>query len=322
MKYAAPWIEKIFLICSILLVANDAFAERFLEKSTISINGEERQYFHLYDSESSVGDPIILLFGGSGCGDFGARFRFFFEQYHSPLNVYLLDKPGVQRGAATFYQKSDLIQCSKEFNDADQLERRVSDNLAFLEKQAILAARPKHSIAVLGFSEGASAALLIASRSKKIGWLANAGSGGLSQSEEFLIFADRDVRPYADFYSRKYLLKTYDAIRQDSHSTEKEFFGHSYKYWASNLFFDPLPVYAGLDIPIVVAMGEKDENSPVEAGRMLQNYFRSHPEKNFQFIEFKNASHSLQTPEKNGAQVFVASLQSWFKGDPQAFSQD
>jgi hypothetical protein len=42
--------------------------------------------------------------------------------------------------------------------------------------------------------------------------------------------------------------------------------------------------------------------------RFLQNYFLSHPEKNFQFIEFKNANHSLQTPGKNGAQVFVADL--------------
>jgi dipeptidyl aminopeptidase/acylaminoacyl peptidase len=87
------------------------------------------------------------------------------------------------------------------------------------------------------------------------------------------------------------------------------------------LFFDPLPVYAELDIPIVVAMGEKDESVPVESGRILQDYFRLHPEKDFQFIEFKDANHSLRTPGENGAQVFVAGLREWFKGDSQAFSR-
>jgi pimeloyl-ACP methyl ester carboxylesterase len=322
MKYLASCSEKLLLICGIFLISNNVVAARVLEESTISIKGEERQYFHLHDSDSINDGPIILLVSGSGCGDFGNRFRAFFEKYLPPVNVFFLEKPGVKKGTASFYQKSDFVQCSEDFNAADQLDRRVSDNLEFLEKQVVLNTRAKRSLAVLGFSEGAAAALLIASKSKKIGWLAIAGSGGLKQSEEFLVFADRGIRPYADPYSREYFLKEYDAIRHDKNNIEKEFFGHSYKYWASNLFFDPLPVYANLNIPIVVAMGEKDESSPVESGRFLQNYFLSHPEKDFQFIEFKNANHSLQTPGKNGAQVFVASLQPWFKGDPQAFSQD
>ncbi|MDB5989993.1 MAG: putative alpha/beta hydrolase superfamily protein [Herbaspirillum sp.] len=320
MKYLTLCIEKLFFVCSIFLISNAAIAARVLEESSISINGEERPYFHLHDSESTNDGPIILLVSGSGCDDFGARFRVFFEQYRAPLNVYLLEKPGIKKGSIGLYQKSDLIQCSEKFNEADQLDRRVSDNLVFLEKQEILKARAKRSIAVLGFSEGSPVALLIASKSEKIGWLATGGSGGLKQSEEFLIFADRGIPPYATLYSRAYFLKMYDAVKRDRNNLKKEFLGHSYKYWASHLFFDPLPIYAKLDIPIVVAMGEKDESVPIESGRVLQNYFRSHPEKNFQFIEFKNANHSLQTPGKNGAQIFVADLRSWFKGDPQAFS--
>src|ERR1700693_6331094 len=132
MKYLTLCIKKLFFVCSIFLISNAAIAGRVLEESTIFIKGEERQYFHLYDSESTNDEPIILLVSGSGCGDFGARFRVFFEQYRPSLNVYLLGKPGVKKGAASFYQKSDLIQCSEKFNAADQLERRVSDNLEFL----------------------------------------------------------------------------------------------------------------------------------------------------------------------------------------------
>ncbi|RXZ36158.1 alpha/beta hydrolase [Oxalobacteraceae bacterium CAVE-383] len=317
MKHLMPYLRQLFLMCSIFLFLNDAVAARVLEESTISIKGEERRYFHLYDSEPALDGPIILIMSGSGCNDFGSYFSKFFTKFLSPINVYLLEKPGINKGV-----REPDNKCSKEFNAADQLDRRVEDNLEFLKTEATLRKRAKHSVAVLGFSEGGPVALQVASKSEKIGWLAVGGSGGLPQSEEFLIFADRGVQPYASLYSRDYFLKTYIDIKQNKNSLEKEFFGHPYKYWASHLFFDPLPVYAGLDIPIVVAMGEKDESVPIESGRILHEYFLEHPEKNFQFIEFKNANHGLYTEKRDGVLEFVAGLQAWFKGDPQAFNQE
>lgn len=85
------------------------------------------------------------------------------------------------------------------------------------------------------------------------------------------------------------------------------------------LFFDPLPVYAALEIPIVVAMGEKEEVSPVESGRLLAAYFALHPEKDFQYIEFPGANHGLRKPGDNGVHRFIAALPQWIKGDKSAF---
>lgn len=318
MKYVVLWVKNLFLLCGVFLVTNEAIAGRTLEESTISIRGEERQYFHLFDSGHAGEGTIILVMSGSGCDDFGSYFSNFFKSSPSPIDVYFLQKPGITKGARGL----NGIKCSKEFIKADRLDQRVADNLEFLETEAVLKKSPRHSVATLGLSEGGSVALLVASKSEKIGWLAVAGSGGLQQSEEFLIFADRGVPPYATLYSRNDFLKAYADIKLNRNSLEKDFFGHSYKYWASHLFFDPLPVYAGLDIPIVVAMGEKDEAVPIESGRSLRDYFRLHPERDFKFIEFKNANHGLHTAERDGALEFIASLQSWFKGDPQAFGKD
>jgi predicted esterase len=317
MKYLTTGIKKLLLACSISLVTHNAIAERVLQKYTIPINGEERRYFHLYDPEHIRDGPIILILSGSGCDDFGLYLPAFFKKSISPVDVYFLEKPGITKGAT-----GPDVKCSKKFNETDQLDRRVADNLEFLETEAILKNSARHSIATIGFSEGGSVALQIASKREKIGWLAVVGSGGLKRAEEFLIFADRGIRPYANPYSRNYFLKMYAQIKQNKNSLQKEFFGHSYKYWASHLFFDPLPVYAGLHIPIVVAMGEKDQSIPIESGRVLQNYFQLHPEKNFQFIEFRDANHGLLTSSKDGTLDFIASLQSWFKGDPQAFREN
>ncbi|RXZ38006.1 alpha/beta hydrolase [Oxalobacteraceae bacterium CAVE-383] len=296
-----------FLICCLLFLTNLAMAERVVEQSNIAINGKQRRYFHLYDSQRiDNSTTTILLLGGSGCDDFGSYFPGFFKQYPTSVDVYVLDKPNVIRGA-------DGTECTKEFNANDQLEKRVSDNIEFLNSERTLKKKAEHTIAVLGLSEGGNVALLIADASKKIGWLAAIGSGGLKQSDEFLIFADRGVRPYGSPYSRQFFLKKYKAIKRYKHNSEKEFFGHSYRYWASHLFFDPLPVYARLDIPIVVAMGEKDQSIPIESGRALKKYFYRHPQKNFRFIEYKNADHGLSTPERKGIMEFIGNLSLWFR---------
>lgn len=306
--------QLVWLVFSVaLLLSPAAQAERRMDTDSILIHGEKLRFFHLHDGIAPDDGPIILLLSGSGCGDFSQRFASFFELYPPPLNVWLLDKPGIKPGADM------MAPCSNKFSAHDFLQHRVDDNLAFLAQHPVLKVRPPRSIAVLGFSEGGTVAPVLAAASDKIGWLATAGSGGLPQGEEFMIFAKRGVPPFGTPFSRKYLLKEYAAIKRDPASLKKEFFGHPYRYWSSFLFLDPLQTYARLDMPMVAAMGEKDDSVPIESGRALRDYFVAHPDKNFRYIEFPNASHGLRTPESNGAQLFVAALARWFKGDAKAF---
>nr|WP_277623932.1 alpha/beta hydrolase [Undibacterium sp. TS12] len=294
------------------LFSTSCLAAPFLQEHTIKIDGKQRRYYHLSDVATAKPGPPILLVSGSGCDDFSVRLPMFFERYPTAVNVYYLEKPGVKKNA-------DGSKCSNEFKAADKFDQRLSDHLKFVEQEPELKKMPVHSIAVLGFSEGGAVAPYLARDSKKIGWLATAGSGGLKQSEEFLIFADRGVEPYAKPFSRDYFLHVYAEIRKDGKSLRKEFFGHPYAYWSGRLFTDPLSVYAKLDIPMVAAMGEKDESVPIESGHALRDYFLKHPEKDFQFVEYPGASHGLRTAERNGAQEFIAGLAGWFKGDKKVF---
>ncbi|HTD05580.1 alpha/beta hydrolase [Undibacterium sp.] len=305
---------KSILALTLLLLSPVALAERLTEEALVTIQGEQRHYFRVHDTNPQHTGPVILLISGSGCADFGSRFPSFFEKYPAPLDVYFLEKPAVKIG-------DEDGKCSAAYKQADYLERRVSDNLEFLETQPLLKERGKHSVAIVGFSEGGAIAPLIASQSDKIGWLATAGSGGMRQSDEFLYFADHGVEPYAKPFSREYFLQEYAKIKKDPGNLYKDFFGKSYRYWSSHLFRDPIAAYSKLDIPIVAAMGENDDSVPLESGKALQRYFQAHPDKNFQFIVYPKASHALRTPEKNGAQTFAANLAKWFKGDANAFAE-
>ncbi len=299
--------RHLFAAAAAIVLSTSACAVRVLDEAPVTIDGQARRYYHLHDSEAAGRGTPILLISGSGCKDFGSRVPFFFERYPAPVDVYFLEKTGIHKG-------DDGETCSATYNEVDYLERRVSDNLAFIDSVPALKALGPRSLAVVGFSEGGMVAPLVALRSKRIGWLATGGSGGLPQSEGFLIFAGRGVKPYADPLSREVFLRTYAGIKADPDSLQKEFLGHAYRYWSSHLFYDPLITYGKLDIPMIAAMGEKDESEAIESGRALRDYFARHPERDFTFIEYPNASHAMQAPDKAHLQDYIASLAGWFKG--------
>lgn len=305
-------LHHLLLFACGILSAASALAERTLVEATIQIDGQSRRYFHLQDSASNEKPTPILLISGSGCRDFGPRIPTFFERYPAPADIYFLEKTGIEKG-------DNGERCSEAFDRADFLERRVNDTLAFIDTEPHLKSLAPRSLAIVGFSEGGTVAPIVASRSNKIGWLAVAGSGGLPQSDEFLIFTARGTAPYAQMFSREQLLETYAVIKADPKNLAKKFFGHPYSYWSSHLFYDPLPTYANLDIPIAAAMGENDDSVPIESGRRLREYFAARPDKNFTFIEYANAGHALQAPEKNNLPDYLAALAQWFKGKRDAF---
>ncbi|WP_165390897.1 alpha/beta hydrolase family protein [Pseudoduganella lutea] len=277
------------------------------------------RYFRLYDTGAKAGkakgaSPVIVVVSGSGCAEFGSRLPYFFEKFPAPLDVYHLEKPHVGKAAT-----GQPGTCSREYERADNLQRRVRDTREFLEAHPALAGLAPRTLALVGFSEGGHVAPIVAADSPKVGWLALGGIGGMRQADGFLVFADRGVAPYANPSSRALLEKQFAEIAADPGSLDKSFFGHPYAYWSSHLFHDPLPYFAKLDVPVVVAMGEKDESEPIESGRLLKAFFARHPDKRFKFIEYEGASHGLQRGDKRHVHDFIAGLAKWFRNDPAAF---
>jgi predicted esterase len=300
---------RILILAGGLLAAASALAERRLVEATIQIDGQQRHYYRLHDAGQEDKATPILLISGSGCRPFGQRIPSFFQRYPAPVDVYFLEKTGIAKG-------DDGTRCSPAYRHADRLERRVEDALAFIGAEPRLKTLAARRLAILGFSEGGMVAPIVATRSAKIGWLATAGSGGLPQSEEFLIFQARGAAPYATLFTREQLLQTFAAIKADPDSIDKEFLGNPYRYWSSRLFVDPLSSYARLDIPVVAAMGENDDSVPIESGRRLGAYFATRPDKPFTFVEYPRAGHALQAPERDNLSAFIAGLARWFKGEP------
>jgi hypothetical protein len=126
----------------------------------------------------------------------------------------------------------------------------------------------ENKIIAMGFSEGGRIATRLAAENKKITHLVSAISGGLNQFYSSIINNRIDAatgkmthqEAQAEIDS---LFAVYEKIYRDPHSTEKWYYGHPYKRWASFCTDIPLDHLVKLDIPILFLNGSTDRSTPI-----------------------------------------------------------
>lgn len=296
----------LYFLLGLLGHVPEAAATRVLDRMTMIIDGEEREYFHLYDQAAMDVKQVILFINGSSCTDGGLFFTDLFTEYLSSVNAYMLQMRGINEGDGG-------AVCSVTFQATDQLAMAVQDNINFIEHQHSLKKLGDHSIVAIGLGDGGNVALSIASKSKKVGWLATFGSGGSPKSENFLAIADLKMVSQSKFYSRDYFEAMFYALLRDPENAKSKFYGFPFTHWKSSLFFDPLPTYASLHIPVFVAMREDDIEVPLRSGRILKEYFMKHPERDFQYREF-SASSGSRMGGSTEVSEFINAVSHWLQG--------
>ncbi len=223
-------------------------------------------------------DTIIFFFTGSD----GESLRYYLKPYFKDLNlnatVYALQKRNIGNWS---------IKKSNGFDQNNYLEKWIDDDTFFIKHILnTLKTHPK-KIVSFGVSEGANRAVIAASKFKEITNLVVLGGGGLKQSEELSILSEYYGGNPENFS------KKFSQISNDPENINKFFLGSPYKYWSHVLFFDPIPYYTQLEIPIFIGFGEKDRSVPIESGYFLRDKFIKLGKKNLFFLEIKDCGHNF-----------------------------
>lgn len=232
-------------------------------------------------------DVAIFFVSGSGCTSIKHRLSSFFEPIRDKVNatVFALQKRAIDEDNRTG------SFCSSAFYKTDYLEQSIADQREFIDTQlAKLTVKPKAAV-LLGASEGAVVAARIASTDKRITHLGLIGGGGTTVRENLKALSR------STWYLRS-PEKGFAEIANDPNNTDTQIWGHSYKYWVSLLDINIGDELIQLDIPIVAAMGEKDEAVPVDAARHLQMLFEQAGKKNLLLLIYPNANHRLEDKEQ------------------------
>jgi predicted esterase len=261
--------------------------------------------YRLQLGNENSSDVAIFFISGSGCASVKHRLSPFFEPIRGKVNatVFALQKRAIDEENRTGRA------CGVAFHKTDHIGQSVADQREFIDTQlAKFSAKPK-AVVLLGASEGAFVATKIANADRRITHLALIGGGGTTMRENLKVLSR------STWYLRN-PEKRFAEIAADPNNTDAQVWGHSYKYWTSLLDIDIGNELIQLNIPIVAAMGEKDEAVPVDAARRLQTAFERAGKKNLVLLIYPNANHRLEDREHKTSyagdflEKLVASIQA------------
>lgn len=308
-RTVVDWLRTgLLAICVIIAMSGFAEAEAqevaeepFALQSQVFIfkDGGKAPSYTLRFDEGSTPDVIIFFISGSGCASVKHRLAPFFAPIRKSMNAVVFS---LQKRAIDEEDRTGAF-CSQSFHTTDYVEKTIADQREFIESQLATASPKPKAVVLLGASEGAVVAAKIAASDSRVTHVGLIGGGGTTMRENLKVLSK------TTWYLRS-PDNSFAAIANDPENTISQVWGHSYKYWASLLDINIGDELITLDIPIVAAMGEKDEAVPLESAQELQTRFNKSSKSNLLLLVFPNANHRLEDKDnaKSYAKDFLMSL--------------
>ncbi len=274
-------IRRIFCFGSIVLLALNSFADEsivstmkpqqvpgtpFQEYKVKDSSGREITYY--LSKSKKVSAPILLMIQGSGCvpllniqptGAYSTLFNLIPFAQEGDFSVLAVEKPYsgvIPNSNPASVQES----CNHDFHHDFTAESWLLALTTSLKSARRNKWIDNNRTLVIGMSEGATMAALLASHDSKITDVISIGGSGTTQLFDFIAFAyDKcfDVSNCLDGIHKQVAL-----IRQNPTSSDKFAWGHPFKRWSSFFPIDPSEELIKSKARIYIAFGTSDESTP------------------------------------------------------------
>ncbi|MFZ6675290.1 prolyl oligopeptidase family serine peptidase [Undibacterium sp. Xuan67W] len=255
---------------------------------------------------------LVFVVPGSGCVSMGKYLPDYFrglEGESGALRILILQKR---------HSQQDDTACSDAFIRDDHLSRWQADQNEFIGAQLRLLQRQgqhPRRIVMLGISEGAELAALLAATHPAITHLVMISNGGMQPLDAFRLLANqRNEAGDAGLLNEvqridEALLNTLpQTLGKTSGNaaltaafialTEEQILinGRSRQYWQELSQLRHSDNLLSLNKPILLCMGSADQAVPVESANWLERQFRALKKTNLQLHIYPDADHGLRTP--------------------------
>jgi pimeloyl-ACP methyl ester carboxylesterase len=220
-----------------------------------------------YISRPSAPAPLLLMIQGSGCvplmniqpsGTYSTLFDLLPFGSEGQFAVVAVEKPfsGVTSGKNSGTAES----CSAEFNNDFTADRWLTALQASLDDARRFSWVDKKRTLVLGSSEGAVMAALLAGHDNRVTDVISIGGSGTTQLFDFIVGAYRrcfDVSPCLEDVDHRVR-----AIAADPSNSTLFAWGHPYKRWSAFFRVDPSEELLRSKARVYLAFGTDDQATP------------------------------------------------------------
>lgn len=255
---------------------------------------------------------LVFVVSGSGCVSMGKYLPDYFrglEGESGALRILMLQKR---------HSQQDDTGCSDAFIRDDHLSRWQADQNEFIEAQLrLLQSQGQHPrrIVMMGISEGAELAALLAATHPAITHLVMISNGGMQPLDAFRLLANQrnetgDAGLLKEVQRIDEALLSALPLTVDKTSgnaaltpafipfTEGQILinGRSRQYWQELSQLRHSDNLLSLNKPILLCMGSADQAVPVESASWLEQQFRVLKKTNLQLHIYPDADHGLRSP--------------------------
>lgn len=263
-------------------------------------DGGETFYYTFTTGDNEQLDTFVFFYGGSGCPSWKQVMPGYVEGLQANARIFAVNKRFVGD------RSTGIFDCGNEFNIANKPDQWYADLEEFVRFQLAASARRPRNVALVGVSEGALVASMVASRVPEVTHLGIIGSGAYPLRKALAaaqVTKDGNID----------IAKEWEDIKADPTNIQKTKYGHPYRWWVSVLDIDPTPNYLRLGIPILIGIGEKDESHPAESALLLQDRFREMNKNNLTIRVYPGANHRLAEGDHSYRRDFFRELSSMFR---------
>lgn len=263
--------------------------------------------YYLSSDSANIKKPLLLYLDGSGAfplfqktqNGIGSTVVINFQKLRNDYRILIISKPSIpfvdivdsNENGFPVYKKT------KEYSKKLSLDWRVNSANSIIDSLVVQDIIDTKKIVVLGFSEGAQVGPKLASINKKVTHLMLFGGNGLNQLFDPIITARMKATrgQISEMESQREidsLFTEYKNIYENRNNTEREWWGHTYKRWASFTETDPYKYLLELEIPIYIANGSLDENSVLSAD-YIQLEFIKNEKDNLTYKTYPGCDHQF-----------------------------
>lgn len=285
----------------------------------VSLPGGRSTTYYLSRAKD-VDAPLLVMIQGSGCdavinvqGDssYSTIFNLFIYAQEQQFSVMAVEKP-----YAGVVQNEGQRGCSSKFYDDFSAESWLSALSGGIEDaRKKLGGKAKRTL-VMGASEGATMAALLASHEEKISDVILIGASGTTQIFDFI------ARDYDKCFDVSKCLGVLDdelsEIYLDPLSTNKFKWGHTHKRWSSFFKVDPSNELLKSDARLYLVFGTADDATPPISQEIIYAKMKA-AGKDITVRRVADAGHGLMGPydqTMDGLDRELRSALNWFWKKP------
>lgn len=245
---------------------------------------------------------LVFVSAGSGCASIGNWLPDYFtglEGEVGALRILILHKRHIA-------PHDNGQRCSDAFVRDDHVSQWLADQAEFVRAQ--LAAQPgvPQRVILLGISEGAELAPLLAAQ--------------IPQSTHLVLLAHSGLAPLDAYRS---LAQQYPHMQQGWQQLQQalaappsdpdaaRLHGRSWRYWAEAAALQHERNLLGTSLPLFVAMGAADPLMPAGAATALQQKFAQQGRQNLTVLTIAGADHGFVSPGRNHLPDVWHQLELW-----------